>query len=101
MTLSCLINKYFAILGISKQQMRTSYTFNARILMAFLVNGLCVFSSAMYITHGVNNSVEFVECLYSTSSATASAVALAIIIWKLENFFKFLNDFENVVGKSE
>lgn len=95
------INEHFVILGISEQQMHNSHRFNARILMPFLVFVWCIFSCATYILCEANRSVEIVESLFIASSAFSGAVALTIIILKLEKLYKFFYSFENIVQESE
>lgn len=99
--LTQLINKHFSILGIDQQQIYNSDKFNARILMAFIVNSLCIFSSIKYLLHGVDSSIEYIECLYAAISAFASAVAFTILTWKSEKLFEILNEFGSIIQTSE
>lgn len=99
--LTQLINKHFSILGIDQQQIYNSDKFNARILMAFIVNSLCIFSSIKYLLHGVHGSIEYMECLYTAISAFASAVAFTILTWKSEKLFEILNEFGSIIQTSE
>lgn len=102
MVLIQLINKYFEIFGISEQQLlHISHKSNARILVAFLVFGSCIFLNVAYLFLEVKSSAEFVECLYMAFVAFSNATGLTIIIWKIEKLFKFINDFENIIQESE
>lgn len=100
MVLIQLINKYFAILGISSSQLQNSHKFNARARVTFLAYGSCISSNVMYIFLEVNNLVDFVECLFMAFAAFGSSVAFTIIIWKIEKLFELLNDFENIIQES-
>lgn len=95
------INEHFVVLGTSEQQMHNLPRFNARSVMPFIVNGACVSISAMYLLREVNESLEFVQCLYIVSSASASAAAFAVVVWKLKKLFDFCNGIEIIVQESE
>lgn len=101
MILIQLINKYFALLGISEQQIHHSHRLNARILMPFFAYVACISSCLAYILLEINNPVEVVEGLFEASSAFSGAVALLIIVFKLNQLHKLFNDLENIVQDRE
>lgn len=83
-------------LGVS----RHSSAFNLNIAMSFLfLEYWTIVTSSFFIFKSDKTVSEFMNSFYITISTIAHSFYYVIIVWKKFNISKFIDNFENVVGK--
>ena len=83
-------------LGIS----RHSGAFNLKIAMAFLfLEYWTIVTSSFFIFTSDKTVKQFMNSFYITISTMTHSLYYVIIVWKKFNILKFIDNFENLVGK--
>lgn len=90
--------KNFAILGINSHQQTT---FNKKLWIAHLVNGLGVISSASFLIFKANTFEEYSNSAYIAASTTMSMIIFTNIAFKRKEIFELINNLEEQIEKSE
>lgn len=90
--------KYFALLGISRQQ--SMQPFNAKNLLSFLILFLLVILCGGFLVCDANNLNEYTESIYITSVTITIATIFLTFIWNMNEFFNFIDEWEKIVEQS-
>lgn len=98
MKLFQLIQKNLSTLGIDSHQSKCSWR---KLMMTWLIFGLTITSSVLFLIFKAKTFEEFTNNIYITSGDSMLCIDFAIVVFKREKLFKLINDFEKFVNISE
>lgn len=102
MTIFELIKNDFAIVGIESHKSIQSHSiFSTRNLIFSFLNAYEVIAVLLHIFCDDNTFREYIDSAYRCSGMSLTALLLGYFIWKAQNIFEFINDFEESVQQSE
>lgn len=96
-----LIQKNFAIIGITLEQSMQTHPFNGRILFGFLLLSMNIFHQYMFLFKEACGFREHIESIYMASIGTVSFVCFATVVFKMDLLFKLIKKTEEMIIKSE
>lgn len=98
-----IIQRHFAILGISPSSNRSSqtYSFNGRILFGFLLYVYLIPSQFLYIFRVANGFIDYVDCICSTSASILMLVGFAAMVFQKQTLFECIDKMEKQVNTSK
>lgn len=95
------IRHYFEISGITSSQSSRKDLLKFRNLLFFLVLGLDLISTGVFGYSEANSFEEYVDAFFAFSSAFICIYSYGIIFWEIPKLYRFINDLESAVNKSE
>lgn len=97
-----LIQKDFAMAGISPALLTQQYPFNGRILFGFLSLSFAFYCQLIFIFDDADTFAQYTQSVYVCSIAALISLALSILILKRDALYTFINAMEDIinVGKS-
>lgn len=96
-----LIQKNFAVMGITFEQSTQVHSFNERIRLGFLILGMNIFHQYMYILDEANGFQEYTESIYMASIGTVSFLCFSTVVFKMARLFELIKKAEELIAKSE
>lgn len=96
-----LIQNNFKLLGITPNQSSQKHPLNANLLA---VLNWCIFSTASYVLWYFYTANSFSDYMDSALFAFESLICtsgLLVLIWKMEQWFRFIKNLQIVLNKSE
>lgn len=96
-----VVQKNFDMLGINAKQSEKSNPINKRIFVGFV--GL-FFNALFQLLHIVNEAQgfqDYIQSIYMASIGTLSFFLLATIVFKMDDFFGFIEWAEDIMIKVE
>lgn len=91
--------KYFAIVGISSQNVVQKL--NTKSLPTFIIFGQALISNYVFLLHEAQSFREFTDSFYAAATVTLGAMSHLVAVWKMAETFKFIENCEKIIGKSE
>lgn len=92
-----LIRKNFALLGISLNQPRHNWN----SVITFLVYGLAMISSIVFLVVKANTFFEYIQNIFITTSLILVGVIYTIMLFQMEQMFKLMDEIEKFYDESE
>lgn len=95
------IQDNFALLGINSCQSSQKHPFNVNILATVI---WCVFSTASYVLWFIYEADSFGDYMNSALYTFESLICIAglsALIWKIDQWFQFIEILEITINKSE
>lgn len=96
-----IIQKNFAIAGITPSLANQSYPFNGRILFGILVLGACIYSMSVFILYEADSFLEYTQSTYAGSLVTLIIFVLLIIIFKVRKLFELISGCDDLIKTGE
>lgn len=95
------IQKNFAILGIDSKSSVQRIPFNARNVSALFLMGVPIVMECIFLNHVVSTFREYIEFIKIIIAMWTGTLALAAIIWKMSDLFRFIDSLEAAIKKSK
>lgn len=95
-----LVRRYFSVLGISSLQRNQKSPFNTKnvfVLFQFILGEL---SSCLFILLEAQTFEEYANAFGMVLTLTIASFDFFICIWKSQQLFKFMKNFERMIEKS-
>lgn len=86
-----------AIVGITTNRTRNS---NERILVTFLLSGMALICSVLFLLGEVNTFVEYINNVYISTGLAMTIINYSIVISKMAKLFSFIDNVEKVISQS-
>lgn len=96
-----IIEKYFAIAGITPSLADQTCPLNGRILLGFLLLGSGMYFTSVFLIDEAETFAEYTQSVYTNALSTLIILALLILIFKVKQLFKFINDCDKLAKISE
>lgn len=96
-----LVQKNFAIMGITLTQSMQVNSFNGRIRFGFILLGMNIFHQYMYILNEAHGFQEYTESIYMASIGTVSFLCFSTVVFKMTRLFELIKKAEELIAKSE
>lgn len=91
-----ILQDNFAAFGIEPNQSKS----NKRGVMTWLILSLSATSGSIFLAFDAKTFQEFINCMYTTSSAVVVAVIFTIMFLNMEKLFKLTDCIEKTIDKS-
>lgn len=99
MKLFRIIQKNFAILGITSAQSIQKHPFNRQIVLLYSIYGSTWISSVLFLFQKANTFEEYTNNIYITSAAAIVMFSFTIIVFKMSKLFEFVNNLGESVER--
>lgn len=96
-----LTQRNFALVGICPNLSLQSYPFNWKISMGIFILSLYIMCSMMYLFYTPNLFTENTQTVFMDSVAALIILTLLVLIFNVDEVFKYIEDCENIVNTSE
>lgn len=96
MKLFQIIQKNFALLGISSNQSLC----NRQSVVAFSIYGFASIFSSAFLFFKANTFLEYTMNVFVTTTIFAIWIAFTVILFKKQNLFQLIDEFERLFDKS-
>lgn len=96
-----IIEKYFAIAGITPSLAEQTCPLNGCILLGFLLLGSAMYFTSVFLIDEAETFAEYTQSVYTNALSTLIILALLILIFKVKQLFKFINDCDKLAKISE
>lgn len=93
--------KYFAILGLTANQLVQTHLYNKKKIGGVFIFCLSIVSHILNILVVANNFMEYIECISTTYSVIVVATSYFTIAFNTEKLFEIFDSTEQLVNKSE
>lgn len=100
MKLFKLYRKYLALMGVEPLQPYQKDQAKKVFLRRFLVYTLCVLwltCASIFIGFEAKTIHQYADAFYMSSCLTTILVVFSMFLWKLDIFFGFIEEFENLI----
>lgn len=102
MTIFQLIKNDFSIVGIELHKSIQNHSrLSAKKLIFSFLSACNVPSVVLHIFYDDNTFREYIDSAYTCSGMSLTGMVFGYFIWKTQNIFEFINDFEKSVQQSE
>lgn len=95
------IRNSFALMGINSYQSNQLHPFNKRNVLSILLHFTSVTLTILYLLKVANTFEEYTNAAFSISGVTIAALGAVNVILTMDEWFKVMNNFENIVNKRE
>lgn len=95
------VRRYFKAIGIIDSRQHPNSKWNWKYLLFFIALSQLVISSAGFLIFKAGAAAEYGYAFCQLLNGCAAIAVLTILIWKSENTFKLLEEFEKFIDKSE
>lgn len=95
------VQKAFAIIGIDRTLATQAYPFNWTILTGFLILGLAIISSSVYITNEAETFFNYTQSVYVVSIAILFSFLLLIQTVKVYQLFEYIDACDRLLNASK
>lgn len=99
MTIFQSAQKYFGIVGISSHNVFQKL--NTKSVGTFIIFGQALISNYVFLLHEAGSFREYTDSFYATATVTLGAINFSIAVWKMAETFKFIENCEDIIGKSK
>ena len=91
------IRKYLAILGIEPLQPFQKKRLMTKRLVVFIIFILFFTSSLVFIGYEASSLGEYADAFYMSATLDWMIFAFGILLWKMDDIFKLIGDFEKLI----
>lgn len=95
------IQTYYGLLGVNLCQAFQEVKFDLKKYGIILLMVICFSSSAAYFMFEATSFRQYAECFYAFVTMLTNLFNLIIIILKMPQIFKLINDFERAIQRRE
>lgn len=95
------IQKTFAVAGITRKLVTQAYPLNVKIVMGFLLLNTGATINLIYTVWYADTFAEYTQSIYVFSLVELLVFALLIVIFKVDELFKFVDTCNGIVNTSE
>lgn len=96
-----IIQNNFKLLGLKPSQSSQKHPLNTNILASIT---WCVFSTASYVLwffYTANSFDDYMDAALFAFESLLCTAGLLVLIWKMQQWFKFIKNLEIILNKSE
>lgn len=93
--------EYLASLGITQSQAMQSNPFNVKNIVHMLLFGITAYLCGAFLIYTANSFKDYTESIYISSVTMLVFVVFVILIWKMENVFKFIETWKKTSEQSK
>lgn len=96
-----LIEKNFAIVGITPSLVHQPYPLNGAILFGFFLLGLDILCVLLFVLNDAESFAEYTQCAYIISIMTSLILVLLSLIVTVKELFEFIDDGNDLFNTSK
>lgn len=78
---------------------KNQHWFNVKVIMSLLLIDQFLLSIVAYLVMEASNFSEYANSIYLTTTLIAVIVVTALFIWKADQIFKLITNFETAIQK--
>lgn len=96
-----MVQKKFALLGITPELALQPYPFNLRVMMALSAIATGVTFVGIYVANEANTFGEYTQSVFVAAAGCLVLFLLMILVFKVEKIFEFINHCNFMINRSK